>query len=121
MADELTSVAHAPDEREFVADEQPRPDTTLARLAGLKPLLGPGSTITAGNASGINDGACALLVSSESAVERWALDRKLGTLQLYDLSRDPGERSNLADRDEATLDELRALLAAVEQRVLAEP
>ena len=73
LADELTAVAVAPDGRWLSADEQPRPDTTLARLAGLPPLLGPGTTITAGNASGINDGACALLVASEASVTRWAL------------------------------------------------
>lgn len=73
LADELTAVTAGPDERACLADEQPRPDTTLERLAGLKPLLGPGSTITAGNASGINDGACALLVASEAAVARWQL------------------------------------------------
>ena len=44
------------------------PATTLEQLSGLKPLLGPGTTITAGNASGINDGACALLLASEPAV-----------------------------------------------------
>jgi 3-oxoadipyl-CoA thiolase len=71
--DELTAVTVAPDGRQLSADEQPRPDTTSARLAALPPLLGPGTTITAGNASGINDGACALLVASEAAVARWAL------------------------------------------------
>jgi 3-oxoadipyl-CoA thiolase len=55
------------------ADEQPRADTTAEKLAALKPLLGPDSTITAGNASGINDGACALLLASEDAVARWGL------------------------------------------------
>ncbi len=55
------------------SDEQPRADTTAARLAALAPLLGADTTITAGNASGLNDGACALLLASESAVERWRL------------------------------------------------
>ncbi len=55
------------------ADEQPRPDTSLARLAALAPILGMGSSITAGNASGLNDGACALLLASEDAVSRWRL------------------------------------------------
>jgi 3-oxoadipyl-CoA thiolase len=73
LADELTAVTVPPDGRHLAADEQPRPDTTLARLAGLPPLLGPGTTITAGNASGINDGACALLVASDASVARWAL------------------------------------------------
>lgn len=56
-----------------VADEQPRPDTTAERLAALVPLLGDEGTITAGNASGLNDGACALLLASEDAVARHAL------------------------------------------------
>lgn len=48
-------------------DEQPRPDATLEALAKLKPIVKANGTITAGNASGINDGACALLLASESA------------------------------------------------------
>ncbi len=46
-------------------DEQPRPDTTAERLAALKPAFRAGGTVTAGNASGINDGAAALVVASE--------------------------------------------------------
>jgi 3-oxoadipyl-CoA thiolase len=46
-------------------DEHPRPDTTLDRLAALKPAFRAGGTVTAGNSSGINDGAAALLVMSE--------------------------------------------------------
>jgi acetyl-CoA acetyltransferase family protein len=49
-------------------DEHPRPKITLEQLAKLKPLLGTDSTITAGNASGINDGACALLLASAAAM-----------------------------------------------------
>jgi 3-oxoadipyl-CoA thiolase len=55
------------------ADEQPRADTSLEKLAALAPLLGNGTTITAGNASGLNDGACALLLASGDAVARWDL------------------------------------------------
>jgi 3-oxoadipyl-CoA thiolase len=73
FVDELTSVSAAADAMALTADEQPRPDTTPARLASLEPILGPGTSITAGNASGINDGACALLVASEAAVTRWKL------------------------------------------------
>jgi len=73
FADELTGVHATPEAAPVTADEQPRPDTSLVRLASLAPILGPGTTITAGNASGINDGACALLVASEAAVARWAL------------------------------------------------
>jgi acetyl-CoA acyltransferase len=54
-------------------DEHPRPDTTLEALAKLKPIVKPTGTITAGNASGVNDGACALLLASEAAVKRHGL------------------------------------------------
>ena len=49
-------------------DEHPRPDTTLEALTRLKPIVRPDGTVTAGNASGINDGACAMLLASEEAV-----------------------------------------------------
>jgi 3-oxoadipyl-CoA thiolase len=50
------------------ADEHPRPDTTIEALAKLKPIVRTGGTVTAGNASGINDGSSALLLASEEAV-----------------------------------------------------
>jgi 3-oxoadipyl-CoA thiolase len=50
-------------------DEHPRPDTTREKLAALKPLF-PGGTVTAGNASGVNDGAAAMMVASEEAAAR---------------------------------------------------
>jgi acetyl-CoA acyltransferase len=53
-------------------DEHPR-DTTLEALARLKPAFRAGGTVTAGNASGVNDGACALLVASERAVAAYGL------------------------------------------------
>ncbi|MGA1855329.1 3-oxoadipyl-CoA thiolase [Azospirillum sp. 11R-A] len=53
-------------------DEHPRA-TTIEALAALKPIVRPGGTITAGNASGVNDGAAALLVASEAAVKRHGL------------------------------------------------
>jgi 3-oxoadipyl-CoA thiolase len=56
------------------ADEHPRPGSTLKALADLKPIVRKGGTITAGNASGINDGACALLVSSEHAAKQHGLN-----------------------------------------------
>jgi acetyl-CoA acyltransferase len=52
------------------ADEHPRPTTTLEELAKLKPVLRAGGTVTAGNACGINDGACAILLAAESAVRK---------------------------------------------------
>ena len=51
-------------------DEHPRPNVTLESLAKLKPIVKPGGTVTAGNASGINDGAVALIVASEEAVKK---------------------------------------------------
>jgi 3-oxoadipyl-CoA thiolase len=60
----------------FSQDEHPRPDTTLEALTKLKPVVKPNGTITAGNASGVNDGACALLLASESGVKRHGLTPK---------------------------------------------
>ena len=56
-------------------DEHPR-ETTLEALAKLKPVVRPGGTVTAGNASGVNDGACALLLASEAAAARNRLTPK---------------------------------------------
>jgi 3-oxoadipyl-CoA thiolase len=60
----------------FSVDEHPRPDTTLEALARLRPIVKPGGTVTAGNASGVNDGACALLLASEAAAKRHGLTPK---------------------------------------------
>jgi 3-oxoadipyl-CoA thiolase len=54
-------------------DEHPRPETTLEGLAKLRPIVRENGTVTAGNASGINDGAGALLVASETAAKRFGL------------------------------------------------
>ena len=53
-------------------DEHPR-ETTPDTLAGLRPIVRPGGTVTAGNASGVNDGAAAIILASARAVERYAL------------------------------------------------
>ena len=55
------------------ADEHLRPDTTLEALAKLKPVNGEGKTVTAGNASGVNDGAVALILASAEAVKKHGL------------------------------------------------
>jgi 3-oxoadipyl-CoA thiolase len=52
------------------ADEPPRPDTSLEKLAALKPAFAKDGTVTAGNSSGINDGGAAVLLASERAVEQ---------------------------------------------------
>jgi 3-oxoadipyl-CoA thiolase len=54
-------------------DEHPRSDTTMEGLAALKPIVKPTGTITAGNAAGINDGACGLLIASASAAKKYGL------------------------------------------------
>jgi 3-oxoadipyl-CoA thiolase len=54
-------------------DEHPRPDTTLDNLAKLKPIVRNPGTITAGNASGINDGAAAMILASEEAAKQHGL------------------------------------------------
>ena len=76
FADELISVTiprKKGDPVVFAADEHPRPQTTLEQLAKLKGVNGPDLTVTAGNASGVNDGACALLVASEQAAGQYGL------------------------------------------------
>jgi acetyl-CoA C-acetyltransferase len=69
-------------------DEHPRPDTTVEVLAGLRPVraaLDPASTVTAGNASGQNDGAAACLVASRSTADALGL-RPLGRLVSWGLA-----------------------------------
>tara|TARA_R110002020_G_scaffold178657_6_gene371720 strand:- start:3171 stop:4403 length:1233 start_codon:yes stop_codon:yes gene_type:complete len=57
-------------------DEHPRPSTTLEALNQLKPFVKAEGTITAGNASGVNDGACALLIASKAAAAEHGLTLK---------------------------------------------
>ncbi len=54
-------------------DEHPRADTTAEALARLKPVNGEGKTVTAGNASGVNDGAAAMILASADAVQKYGL------------------------------------------------
>jgi len=67
FAEEIVAVA------DVKADEHPRPDTTLDALAKLKPAFKTGGTVTAGNSSGINDGAAALLLCEASAAQKLGL------------------------------------------------
>lgn len=60
-------------EGDIEADEHPRADTTLDKLAKLKPAFRPDGTVTPGNASGINDGAALVLVAGDAAVSRHGL------------------------------------------------
>jgi 3-oxoadipyl-CoA thiolase len=68
FADELVPVG------EVDRDEHPRPDTSLEKLAALKPAFREGGTITAGNASGINDGAAALVLASEEKARELGIE-----------------------------------------------
>ena len=76
LAEEIVSVAIPQKKGDPVivkVDEQPRPDSTLEALAKLKGVVKPEGTVTAGNASGVNDGACALLLASEEGAKKYGL------------------------------------------------
>lgn len=73
---EITPVSIAQKKGEpkiFDTDEHPRPDTTLEALARLKGVVRPDGSVTAGNASGVNDGACAVLLASAVAADKHGL------------------------------------------------
>lgn len=55
-------------------DEHPRPESSIESLQKLRPIVRKDGTVTAGNASGINDGACALLIASDDAVRDFGLE-----------------------------------------------
>ncbi len=61
------------DPKIFDTDEHPRPETTIEQLAKLKGVVKPDGTVTAGNASGVNDGACAMILASEAAAKKHGL------------------------------------------------
>ena len=81
FGDELVPVG------EIARDEHPRPDTSAEKLAALKPAFRDGGTVTAGNSSGLNDGAAALVIASEEKA------RELSSSQLA-----PSSRSALSSR-----------------------
>jgi acetyl-CoA C-acetyltransferase len=69
---EITPIT-VPDGREIAADDGPRPNTTLERLAELDPVFKPGGTVTAGNSCPLNDGAAAVLVMSDVRAQELGL------------------------------------------------
>ena len=78
LAREITSVSIAQKKGDAVVvdtDEHPR-ETSLEKLASLKGVVRPDGTVTAGNASGVNDGACALLLADEATAGRYGLTPK---------------------------------------------
>ena len=70
-------------------DEHPRGDTTLEQLAKLKPIVRKDGAVTAGNASGVNDGACALILASEEAVKAHGLTPKARVLGMASAGVEP--------------------------------
>jgi acetyl-CoA C-acetyltransferase len=73
-ADELTPVhiiQGKGDDLSITQDEHPRPDTTADKLAKIKPAFDPSGTVTAGNSSGINDGAAAVVLMSQDACRKY--------------------------------------------------
>jgi acetyl-CoA C-acetyltransferase len=88
-------IDHAAFRREIVPlagieqDEHPRADTTLEKLTQLKPSFRKDGTVTAGNASGINDGAAVALVASEVAVKRYGLTSRARIIAATAVGCDP--------------------------------
>jgi len=82
FAEEIVEVrvAHKKGETVVSQDEHPRADTTLEALTKLKPVNGPDKTVTAGNASGVNDGAAALILASAEAVKKHGLTARAKVL-----------------------------------------
>lgn len=82
FAEEIVEVriAHKKGETVISQDEHPRADTTLEALTKLKPVNGPDKTVTAGNASGVNDGAAALILASAEAVKKHGLTARAKVL-----------------------------------------
>jgi acetyl-CoA acetyltransferase family protein len=70
---EAETIAVPRKDGEFAVDEGPRADTSLERLAALRPLHGPDGLVTAGNSSGLNDGAAAVVVASERFINEHGL------------------------------------------------
>ena len=114
FAEEITPVTTGGrTSREIVVDEHPKPETTAEGLAALRPVFESAGTVTAGNASGINDGGAAVLVARESVVSRQGLTGLVTLEAVETAANEPGlmgyapvfalhrlfERTGLAPRD----------------------
>ncbi len=83
LAEEIVSVnipQRKGDDIVVEKDEHPRAGTTAEKLSGLKAAFREGGTVTAGNSSGVNDGACAVILASEDAVKKHGLEPKARVL-----------------------------------------
>ncbi|MEO8170317.1 MAG: acetyl-CoA C-acyltransferase, partial [Oxalobacteraceae bacterium] len=73
----------------FATDEHPRPEMTLELLARLKGVVRPDGSVTAGNASGVNDGACAVLLASGAAAAKYGLQPRARVLGMAAVGVEP--------------------------------
>ena len=91
FAEEIVPVriAHKKGETVVDTDEHPRADTSLEGLARLKPVNGPGKTVTAGNAAGLNDGATAMILASADAVKKHGLTARARVLGMASAGVEP--------------------------------
>jgi acetyl-CoA C-acetyltransferase len=108
LAEEIVPVG------ELYADESPRRDTSLEKLAALKPVFDPEGTTTAGNAPGVNDGAACVVVASDEWAKRRGIEPLATVLsqgyvagEVAYLARTPGEAAAVAlDRAGKSIDEV---------------
>ncbi|UZJ61498.1 3-oxoadipyl-CoA thiolase [Pseudomonas sp. KU26590] len=91
FAEEIVAVriAHKKGETVVDTDEHPRADTSLEALGKLKPVNGPGKTVTAGNAAGLNDGAAAMILASAEAVKKHGLTPRARVLGMASAGVEP--------------------------------
>ena len=91
FAEEIVPVriAHKKGETLVDQDEHPRADTNLEALSKLKPVNGPGKTVTAGNAAGLNDGAVAMILASAEAVKTHGLTPRARVLGMASAGVEP--------------------------------
>jgi 3-oxoadipyl-CoA thiolase len=85
----VTLHAKKGESRVFDTDEHPRPDVSMEALAKLKGVVTPDGSVTAGNASGVNDGACALLLASAAAVDQYGLTPRARVLGMTTVGLEP--------------------------------
>jgi 3-oxoadipyl-CoA thiolase len=85
----VTLHAKKGESRVFDTDEHPRPDVSMDGLAKLKGVVTPDGSVTAGNASGVNDGACALLLASSAAIDQYGLTPRARVLGMTTVGLEP--------------------------------
>ncbi len=87
FADEIVAISTGSEKVDV--DEHPRPDTNLEKLSALRPIVHPKGTVTAGNASGINDGAAMVLLASEDGLRRYGLQPRARFVSAAEVGVDP--------------------------------